>query len=99
VLPSFSPNKEPTPEATGVVLITEVRGDPDQRRCLCRCWLCLVDLGGIVVQARHGFETRGLDVPRGVNPPTGRFGRMFPTLDRRPPAGLKMAEELACPAG
>jgi len=29
---------------------------------------------------RHGFATRGLDVPRGVDPPTGRFGRMFPTF-------------------
>ncbi|MGB6165164.1 MAG: peroxidase family protein [Pseudonocardiaceae bacterium] len=51
------------------------------------------------MQARHGFEVRGLDVPRGVNPPTGRFGRLFPTLDPRPPTGLAMAEEFGLPGG
>jgi hypothetical protein len=48
---------------------------------------------------RHGFATRGLDVPPGVDPPTGRFGRMFPTLEARPPTGLAMAEEFGMPGG
>ncbi|MGB8963838.1 MAG: peroxidase family protein [Pseudonocardiaceae bacterium] len=48
---------------------------------------------------RHGFEVRGLDVPRGVNSPTGRFGRLFPTLEPRPPTGLELAEELGLPGG
>jgi hypothetical protein len=52
-----------------------------------------------MLQARHGFEIRGLDVPRGVHPPTGRFGRLFPTLDPRPPTGLAMAEEFGLPGG
>ncbi|MGH3826566.1 MAG: hypothetical protein ACRDQX_05235 [Pseudonocardiaceae bacterium] len=34
-----------------------------------------------MTQARHGFDVRGLDVPRSVHPPVGRFGRLFPTLD------------------
>ena len=49
------------------------------------------------MQARHGFELRGLDVPGGAHPPTGRFGRLFPTVDPRPPAGLAMAEKLGLP--
>lgn len=48
---------------------------------------------------RHGFEVRGLDVPRGSNPPAGRFGRMFPTVESRPPTGLPMAEEFGLPGG
>jgi hypothetical protein len=48
---------------------------------------------------RHGSTTRGLDVPRGVDPPTGRFGRMFPTLEARPPTGLPMAEKFGLPQG
>jgi hypothetical protein len=48
---------------------------------------------------RHGFEIRGLDVPRGADPPAGRFGRMFPTLDPRPPTGLAMAEKFGLPQG
>jgi hypothetical protein len=51
------------------------------------------------VSTRHGFEVRGLDVPRGTDPPTGRFGRMFPTLQPRPPAGLALAEKLGLPRG
>ncbi|MGH3685444.1 MAG: peroxidase family protein [Pseudonocardiaceae bacterium] len=51
------------------------------------------------MSAQHGFAVRGLDVPRGVNPPTGRFGRMFPTLDPRPPAGLALAERFGLPGG
>ncbi|MBV9032121.1 MAG: hypothetical protein JO364_17815 [Pseudonocardiales bacterium] len=50
-----------------------------------------------MTQARHGSDVRGLDVPRGVNPPAGRFGRLFPTLDPRPPTGLAMAEEFGLP--
>ena len=52
-----------------------------------------------MTQPRHGFDVRGLDVPRGVNPPAGRFGRLFPTLDPRPPTGLAMAEEFGLPGG
>lgn len=52
-----------------------------------------------MTQARHGFDVRGLDVPRGANPPAGRFGRLFPTLDPRLPAGLAMAEEFGLPGG
>ncbi|MGH3853916.1 MAG: peroxidase family protein [Pseudonocardiaceae bacterium] len=52
-----------------------------------------------MTQARHGFDVRGLDVPRGSNPPVGRFGRLFPTLDPRPPTGLAMAEEFGLPGG
>jgi hypothetical protein len=51
------------------------------------------------MSTRHGFSVRGLDVPRGVDSPTGRFGRMFPTLEPRPPAGLPMAEEFGLPNG
>jgi hypothetical protein len=51
------------------------------------------------MSVRHGFEIRGLDVPRGANPPTGRFGRMFPTLEARPPTGLPMAEKFGLPQG
>ncbi|HEX5497384.1 MAG TPA: peroxidase family protein [Mycobacteriales bacterium] len=47
----------------------------------------------------HGFQNRGLDVPRGSNPPTGRFGRMFPTLQPRRPTGLGPAEALGLPGG
>ncbi|MGH3774111.1 MAG: peroxidase family protein [Pseudonocardiaceae bacterium] len=50
-----------------------------------------------MTQARHGFDVRGLDVPRGANPPTGRFGRLFPTLDPRPPTGLAMSEDFGLP--
>ncbi|MGH3829363.1 MAG: peroxidase family protein [Pseudonocardiaceae bacterium] len=52
-----------------------------------------------MTQARHGFDVRGLDVPRGANPPAGRFGRLFPTLDPRLPTGLAMAEEFGLPGG
>jgi Animal haem peroxidase len=48
---------------------------------------------------RHGSTTRGLDVSRGVDPPAGRFGRMFPTLEARPPTGLPMAETFGLPQG
>lgn len=48
---------------------------------------------------RHGSTTRGLDVPHGVDPPAGRFGRMFPTLEARPPTGLPMAEAFGLPGG
>jgi hypothetical protein len=48
---------------------------------------------------RHGFEVRGLDVPRGVGVPTGRFGRLFSNLDPRAPTGLGMAEEFGLPGG
>ncbi|EWM16549.1 LOW QUALITY PROTEIN: ovoperoxidase, partial [Kutzneria sp. 744] len=48
---------------------------------------------------KHGFEIRGLDVPRGAAPPTGRFGRMFPTLPARPATGLPLAERLGLPGG
>jgi hypothetical protein len=51
------------------------------------------------VTTKHGFEIRGLDVPRGAAPPTGRFGRMFPTLPSRPPTGLPAAERLGLPGG
>ena len=48
---------------------------------------------------RHGFETRGMDVPRGSGPPSGRFGRMFPTVAPRVPTGLPMAEQFGLPGG
>jgi hypothetical protein len=40
-----------------------------------------------------------LDVPRATDPPAGRFGRMLPTLQPRPPAGLALAEKLGLPGG
>lgn len=51
------------------------------------------------MSTRHGFSVRGLDVPRGVDPPAGRFGRMFPTLPSRTPTGLPLAEEFGLPNG
>jgi len=51
------------------------------------------------VTVQHGFEVRGLDVPRGAAPPAGRFGRMFPTLPARPPTGLPEAERFGLPGG
>lgn len=47
----------------------------------------------------HGLENRGLDVPRGMDPPEGRFGRMFPNLPVRPPTGLGLATKLGLPGG
>lgn len=47
----------------------------------------------------HGMMPSGLSVPRGEQTPTGRFGRMFPTLAARKPTGLQMAENFGLPGG
>ncbi|HKN54269.1 MAG TPA: heme peroxidase family protein [Amycolatopsis sp.] len=51
------------------------------------------------MSTRHGLEVRGMNVPRGIDPPAGRFGRMFPTVPPRAPAGLPMAERFGLPGG
>lgn len=49
--------------------------------------------------ALHGISARGAEVPRGADSPSGRFGRMFPTLPARKPTGLPLAEEYGLPGG
>lgn len=48
--------------------------------------------------AVHGCSNRGQFVAPG-NAPTGRFGRMFPTVAPRKPTGLSLAEEFGLPGG
>jgi len=47
----------------------------------------------------HGMMPNGLAVPHGEDTPTGRFGRMFPTLPARMATGLEMAERFGLPGG
>jgi hypothetical protein len=42
----------------------------------------------------HGFQTRGNFVQAGILVPSGRFGRLFPTLDARDPTGAALAEAM-----
>lgn len=51
------------------------------------------------MDAYHGTNPSGLSVPHGENTPTGRFGRMFPTLAPRVPTGLEMAKRFGLPGG
>ncbi|HEY1703424.1 MAG TPA: heme peroxidase family protein [Trebonia sp.] len=47
----------------------------------------------------HGMMPGGLSVPHGEDAPAGRFGRMFPALPARKPAGLGLAERFGLPGG
>ena len=49
--------------------------------------------------AYHGLDDRGQYVPRGIYTPTGRFGRLFPTLENRLPTGLDEAKKFGAPGG
>lgn len=51
------------------------------------------------MDAHHGMTPGGLAVPHGEDTPTGRFGRMFPSLAARTPTGLEMAERFGLPGG
>lgn len=51
------------------------------------------------MSATHGMFPSGLKVPHGGNSPAGRFGRMFPNLPARTPAGLPLAERFGLPGG
>lgn len=48
--------------------------------------------------ALHGIAPRGLEVPHGDSP-AGQFGRLFPDLPARKPAGLPLAEQYGLPGG
>lgn len=47
----------------------------------------------------HGMDERGMYIPRGIYTPTGRFGRLFPTLESRLPTGLEEAKKFGMPGG
>jgi hypothetical protein len=47
----------------------------------------------------HGFQTRGNFVQAGILVPSGRFGRLFPSLDVREPTGQILAEQMGAKGG
>ncbi|MGH3624726.1 MAG: peroxidase family protein, partial [Sciscionella sp.] len=48
---------------------------------------------------QHGIRLRGMSASRGINVPSGRFGRLFPGIEPRRPTGVSQAAQFGAPGG